>query len=587
MSRLPQIVCCAIAALAFSSAVQSAPPTAKTPVDQISGRSSSHWVAEKPIDNGAGPVTNKLLRSAAKDSKNWLHYGGDYRNFRHSPLKSITPESVKNIKVAWTMATGTTGQMGNSPVVYDGVMYVTSSWNRLFAMDAKTGEILWRYDHTQPKDLRICCGPANRGVAIQGDLVLMGTLDARLIAFNRKTGEIVWNTEIIDYRDGFSVTSAPLIVDGLAYIGIGGGEFGVRAFFDAYNVKTGEHVWRHYTVPTKGEPGAETWAGDSYKTGGAPTWTTGTYDVETDTLFWTTGNPSPDWNGDVREGDNLYSDSILAVDPKTGERKWYFQFTPHDVWDYDGNSHLFMVDLMVDGKKVKAVAQPNRNGYLYILDRTNGKFLRATQYVENLNWATIDENGRPVVDMTKVPVDKPSERVCPGTLGGMNGSWTGSYDPTLGLAFVPTAESCVMYKKGFVAFIKGVPFMGGHPIPYDALKGKAYGHISAIDLSTGKIAWRYMDANPMMAGAMSTAGGVLFSGNVDGFALAIDSKTGKELWRFRTGSGVRSQPIAYEVDGEAYIAIGSGHYSSFTAIVGGKASLPEGGHLFVFKIPKS
>ena len=330
----------------------------------------THWVASEPVGNGAGAVSDAMLREAPSDPSRWLLYGGNYRNYRHSPLKSLNPESVRDLRVAWALPTGTTGQFEVSPVVYDGVMYVTTSYNRLFALDAKTGEMLWRYDHEQPPLLRICCGPVNRGVAIGGDLVMMATLDAKLIAFQRRTGEIAWSVEIASYEDGYSATSAPLVVGDLAVIGIAGGEYGVRGFFDAYEVSTGKRVWRHYTVPADGEPGTETWAGDSYKSGGSPAWTSGAYDVESDTLYWTTGNPSPDWNGDLRMGDNLYSNSLLAVEMKTGKRKWHFQFTPHDVWDYDGNTQVFLVDVERDGRTVKAVAHsgsqrlllPDRSG---------------------------------------------------------------------------------------------------------------------------------------------------------------------------------------------------------------------------------
>ena len=476
----------------------------------------THWIAERPVGRGAGPVTPAMLEEPFAEGSRWLHYGGTYKNFRHSPLTQLSPASVPKLQVAWAFGTGTVGQFEVSPILYDGVLFVTSSYNRLFALDAKTGAVLWRYDHQNGSNLPLCCGPANRGVAITGNLVLMATLDAHLIAFDRRTGEIAWNTEITDYTKGFTATSAPLVVGDLAYIGIAGGEYGVRGFVDAYEAKTGKRVFRHYTVPAAGEPGVETWSGTSYEKGGAPAWTTGTYDPESDTLFWTTGNPSPDWNGDDRVGDNLYSNSLLALDPKTGEQKWYFQFTPHDVWDYDGNSHIFLVDATVDGTPRKLIAQANRNGFFYLIDRTDGSFVKGKAYLEQVNWATLDAHGRPVVNPDAMPVDQPTKRTCPSNLGGTNGAYTGSFDPALGLVFVSTIESCQAFAKGISVYVEGLPYLGGLPELIDAAAGTSYGNFVAIDASTGDVRWRARERHPMMAGALSTRGGVVFSGTLDG-----------------------------------------------------------------------
>jgi alcohol dehydrogenase (cytochrome c) len=531
-------------------------------------------------------VTQEMLNAAITPPDRWIQYGGNYRNFRHSPLKNLTPESVKKLSVAWAFPTGTTGQFEASPVVYGGVMYVTSSYNRLFALDAKTGELLWRYDHKNGENLRLCCGPPNRGVGIAGDLVIMGTLDAHLIAFQRKTGEIAWNVEVAKYTAGYSITSAPLIVGELAIIGVAGGEYGVRGFFDAYSVSTGKLAWRHYTVPGKGEPGAESWAGDSYLRGGSPAWTYGAYDPETDTLFWTTGNPAPDWDGDGRAGDNLYSDSLLALEPKTGKVKWYFQFTPHDVWDYDGNTQVFLVDAKYEGKPRKLIVQANRNGFYYVLDRSDGKFLHATPYLEQVNWATIDATGRPVVNPDALPKEDAEFRTCPSNLGGMNGSFTGALNPDLGLAFIPSSEACQVFTKGIGAFKEGLPYLGGLPDTVDATAGKAYGNLVAIDVTTGKVKWRYRDNRPMMGGVLSTAGGVVISGNLEGEVLAFDAKTGKVVWRFRSGGGLRSQPIAYQLDGRTYVAVPTGSFSTMDSFAAGVTKVPEGGTLFVFALPK-
>jgi alcohol dehydrogenase (cytochrome c) len=544
----------------------------------------THWLNSQEIGNNAGPVTDEKLHQGLSVPSEWLLYGGDYSNHRHSPITAFTPESVKNLEVAWAFPTGTDGQFEVNPVVYDGIMYVSSSYNRLFALNPETGELYWRYDHQYPEDLRLCCGPVNRGVAIAGDLVLMATLDAQLIAFNRLSGKIVWQTQLAPYEKGFSATSMPMVVNGLAIIGIAGGEFGVRGFFDAYNVETGELVWRHYTVPDEGEFGADTWAGDSYKRGGAPAWTSGAYDPETDTLYWTTGNPSPDWNGDARKGDNLFSDSLLALDPATGEMKWYFQFTPHDVWDYDGNTQIFLVDIRHDGRDVKAIVQANRNGYFYMLDREAGTFIDAKPYVEQVNWATIDETGRPIVNPEALPKEGSTFRTCPSNLGGMNGAWTGALDTEAGLAFIPSIEACQVYQKGLDLYMEGQAYMGGYPDTVDANEGKSYGHLSAIDYNTGTVRWRYKDPDPMMGGVVSTAGGVIFTGNQQGYALALDSHTGDVLWKFKMGGGVRSQPMVFSIGDKSYLAIGSGNWNSFAAFSGGPTDIPEGGNLFVFTL---
>ncbi|TDJ40409.1 MAG: PQQ-dependent dehydrogenase, methanol/ethanol family [Gammaproteobacteria bacterium] len=544
----------------------------------------THWLATGNKGGGSGPVTQEKLNASHTAKSSWLHYYGDYRGYRHSAIDNITPQTVGNLEFAWGMAAGTQGPFETSPVVYDGIMYVTTSYNRLIAVNPGSGEVIWRYDYQNPEDLRICCGPNNRGVAIGGDLVVMGTLDAKLLAFHRLTGALVWETVITPYQRGFSVTGAPLIANGRVFIGVGGGEYGIRGFFDAYDLATGERLWRHYTIPTDGEPGVETWAGESYRIGGSPTWNTGTYDPETDTIFWATGNPGPDWNGDDREGDNLYSDSLLAVDPETGELKWYFQFTPHDIWDYDGNTQIILLDVEVNGEMVKVVGHADRNGYYYLINRENGSYILAEPYVAEINWATIDETGRPVVRPGAIPTGTHTDRVCPGHAGGMNAAYTGAYNPNTGLYYVNSIESCEIIEKGMAIFIEGSTYLGGSFQSVDAEAGTGYGDLVAIDASSGEVAWRHREANGLLSGVVSTEGGVLFTGTVDGRFLALDAATGEVSWEKRVGSIVRGQPIVYEYEGDSYVAIATGGSNGVEFFTGGFSSMPDNTYLFVFRL---
>ncbi len=554
---------------------------------------SAKPAAASPATNGGldgytfHAITQDHLLKGTDDPAYWLMYGGNYAGWRFSPLTDINRDNVKNMKAAWMFQTGIPAQMQASPIVADGILYLTAAYNHLFALNAVTGELLWRYEHKLPDDMRVCCGPSNKGAAIAGDKIFMATLDAHVVALNRKTGEVIWNTEMDRYSDGFSATVAPLVVRDNLIVGIAGGEYGVRGYIDSYDINTGERKWRRYTIPEAGEPGAETWAGDSWKHGGAPTWVTGSYDPDEDLLYWATGNTAPDWNGDVRKGDNLYADSVLALDPDTGEIKWYFQFTPHDIWDYDGNTDLFLVNIERSGETVKALAQPNRNGYMYVLDRTSGKYLHGTQYVDKLNWSKgLDESGRPIVDPQFVPTAEGKEFICPGSVGGKNGSYTAAYSPLTKLMYVPVVESCWQMQKSTSIFIKGIPFWGGGPGKTQGDDGSSYGHLSAIDPSTGEIKWRYQDEYPMMGGALTTAGGLVFSGNLEGYALAFDDSTGELLWKFQTGSSMRAQPITYKAEGRQYVAIPSGGGGLAVTLVGEPPLTSKGSALLVFALPE-
>jgi alcohol dehydrogenase (cytochrome c) len=534
------------------------------------------------------PVTAERLLKGTNETTSWLMYGGNYENWRFSPLTDVDRKNVKNLQVAWIFQTGIPGQLEAAPIIADGIMYLPASYNHLYALDAVTGEPLWKYDHPLPDDLRICCGPTNRGVAILDDKVFMATLDARLVALDRKTGKVAWNVVMDEYGKGYSSTAAPLIIKGNVIIGIAGGEYGARGFIDAYDAKTGKRTWRRYTVPTAGEKGVETWEGDSWKVGGAPAWVTGSYDPEQDILYWATGNPSPDWNGDSRKGDNLYSNSVLALNPSTGDLKWYFQFTPHDVWDYDGNTGMFLVNVDRSGKTVKALAQPNRNGFVYVLDRADGKYLHGSQYVDRLNWSKgLDENGRPIVNPDFLPEEGGNKAmICPGNVGGQNGAYTAAYSPVTKSIYVPVIESCGKMEKAAATFIQGIPFWGGGPGKTEGDDQSSYGHLSAVDPSTGAIKWRYVDEYPLVGGTLATAGGLVFTGNQMGYALAFDDTTGELLWKLQTGSPVRGQPVTYKVGGRQFVAIPSGGGGLAVTIVGEHALGTKGSAVVVLALPQ-
>ncbi len=561
-----------IAALALGLAVLSGPTLA---------------VDTKPVARKLTAVTAERLAKGTADDSGWVMYGGSYDNARYSPLADINRKNVKNLTASWVFQTGVAGQLEAAPIVADGVLYLTAAYNNLYALDAKSGEPLWHYEHQMPGDLRICCGPTNRGVAIAGNKLYMATLDARLVALDRASGKVVWNVVLDDYKNGHSATAAPLVVNKLVLIGSAGGEYGARGFIDAYDLQSGKRAWRRYTIPVAGEPGVETWAGDSWKTGGGPPWNTGTYDPKSNLVFWATGNPSPDWNGDAREGDNLYTNSVLALDPVSGELKWHFQFTPHDVWDYDATNGIVVTDLNIGGKDQHVVVQANRNGYVYVLDAATGKFIHGNQYTERLNWAKgLDANGRPLFDPKYVPMAGGNpEFICPGNVGGNNGSFTYAYSLQSRMLYIPNIESCGKMEKETSVFLNGTPFWGGGPGVTEGEDGASWGTVVAADPATGKIKWRYKDDYPIVGGALATGGGLVFTGNQTGYALALDDASGEVLWKFQTGSAVRGQPVTWKQDGRQYVAVLSGGGGIAVSIIGQPQLDTPGSALVVFALP--
>ena len=514
----------------------------------------------------AAQVSYPQLVSTDDEPSDWLHYNGNYRSERFSRLDRITPENVSRLRPAWIYQTGTAGRVEVTPLVVDGVMYITEPPSTVAALDAYTGRRLWRYDPVVPEEtLNIGFPRANRGVALLGESVFFGTLDARVIALDRTAGDIRWSVPMADNAVGYAITAAPLAVDGKVIVGMSGGEAGVRGFLDAYDAETGERLWRFWTVPSPDEPGGDTWEGDAWKTGGGATWLTGSYDPELGLLYWGIGNPAPDWNGDVRPGDNLYTCSILALDVNTGELRWHFQFTPHDTHDWDANQIPVLVDADWEGTPRKLVILANRNAFYYVLDRETGQFLRATQYATQ-TWAEgIDENGRPIL----IPGMDPSEEgtlVWPSLAGATNW-YSPAYDPNRQTLFVPTREMSSIYFKSDVEYRPGTPFLGGGERRPEA--EETYGAVRALDALTGDLKWEFKQLTPAVSGVLATASGLVFSGTNEGNVFALNADTGEPLWDFQTGGGVRAAPMSFALDGEQFITVATGQSLFTFALVGG------------------
>ena len=511
-------------------------------------------IAPGQIASGQISVPFERIRDAAKEPGNWLTYSRDYTGQRHSPLDLINAGNVAKLHIAWMYQVNESDTFEVSPIVVDGTMFISEPANAVSALDARTGRRLWRYERTPPADLRLCCGRVNRGVAILGDTIYYGSIDAHLIALDARTGALRWDVTMADYKKGYSSTGAPLAVRDKIVMGMGGGEFGVSGFIDAYDAKTGKRAWRFNTIPGKGEPGNETWAGDSWKTGAVTSWVTGVYDAETDTILWGTGNPGPDWNGDSRKGDNLYSDSLIALDPATGAKKWHFQYTPHDVNDWDSTQTPILAEATVAGRTRKIVALANRNGFYFALDRTTGKFIDGRAYVKQ-TWASgLDEAGRPI----RLPDSSPTEEgklLWPSLAGGSNW-YSSTFSPQTGLYYVNVKEEGAIYHKGDAEYKEGTPFNGGGQRDY---KGEEpWGAVRALETATGKLRWEFRLQRPSHSGLMSTGGGLVFGSNGTSF-FALDHANGSPLWHFETGGRIDANPITFLTDGKQYVAVPAGH----------------------------
>ncbi|MHB1561066.1 MAG: PQQ-dependent dehydrogenase, methanol/ethanol family [Isosphaeraceae bacterium] len=556
-----------------------------------------------------GSVDHDDLVKAGSNDANWLLYGRTYDGHRYSRLKQIDTKNVSKLLPVWTFQTGVLDGFECTPLVIDGIMYVTTPWNHAYAIDAKTGGQLWHYQKSLPENLALCCDAVNRGFAASGERLYMATLDAHLVCLDRNTGEEVWDTPITApgaeggkevgdiYKMAYSATLAPLVVKDKVIVGISGAEYGIRGFIDAYDLKTGKRLWRFYTVPSAddksehAQKALKTWEGNTWLTGGGSAWVTGTYDPELNTLYWGIGNPSPDFNGEVRKGDNLFTCSILALNPDDGTYKWHFQNSPHDVWDYDGVNEPVLVDIDRDGKRVKALVQAHRNGYFYCLNRENGEFLYGKPFCE-VTWTDrtkgadgLDpKTGRPFVSPSALPTAAGS-RVCPGPAGGKE--WCPiAYDEANGQAIVPVINNCAKITSGKAFFIKGQPYWGSAMTLID---NQASGSLKAIDVKDGKIRWEVATRSPMVAGVLVTAGGLVFTGDAEGYFTAYDAATGKDLWTFQCGSGHHSGPMTYTLDGRQYVAVCVG-WGGWTAGFAGDGApwlrnARRGNTLFVFALP--
>jgi len=507
----------------------------------------------------AADVNYQDILHSASHPGDWLTYGGNYASQRFSELKQVNTENVANLKMRWVYQLRHQGIFESSPIVANGVMYVTEPPTTVTALDVHTGSPIWRWTADLPKNLlTIGLFPTNRGVAILGDTVYVATIDAHLVALDAKTGALRWRVEIGNNSDAVAITQAPLAINGKIIVGMGGGEGGLRGYIDAYDAKDGKRLWRLYTVPTAGEPGSETWEGDSWQYGGATTWNTGSYDPQTNTLFWGTGNPAPDWNGDARKGDNLYSCSLLAIDADTGKLRWYFQFSPHETHDWDAAEPPVLFDATIDGKMRKVVAQANRNAFYYVLDRDTGKFIAGQAFAKE-TWAKgLDANGRPI-EFPNIDPTTQGNLIYPSITGAVN--WTSSsYSPLTGLFYVNTRELGAYYFKGNPTMEPHNPRDIGGGGGQKLVSGdKAYSAIRALEATSGKLKWQFKMVGDSWTGTLVTAGNLVFCADAEGNFFALNAMTGQPLWNVQLGNSVRANPITYEVDGKQYVESAAGN----------------------------
>jgi alcohol dehydrogenase (cytochrome c) len=544
------------------------------------------------------PVSDERLVNP--EPENWLMLRGNYQGWMFSPLDQIKSSNVKDLVPVWSYATGVGSGHEAPPIVNDGVMFVATPFDQVIALNARTGDPIWTYKRELPEDFA-ALHKTKRGVALYGDNVYLAGLDAVLVALDAKTGKVVWETPVEDWHTGYYMTMAPLVVHGKVMVGVSGGEFGVRGFVAAYDAESGKQAWKTYTVPGPGEPGHDTWPGDTWQRGGASVWMTGTYDPESNLTYWGTGNASP-WFGDQRPGDNLYTSSTVVIDPDTGALKGHFQYHWNDSWDWDEMNAPMLVDYKKDGQTVKGLIKPARNGYLYWLERSPEgpiSFVNATNYVKQNVFASIDpKTGRPSYNKEHVPGTGKYAEFCPSLWGGKDWPYE-AYNPDTGMIYIPANDNHCGHLEGKKEEYVAGQWWTGVAIPDIGFtidrKADHYGELQAWNVNTGKEVWNREHPTSMNWGSvLATAGNLVFMGGTnDRMFRAFDAEYGAVLWKFKTNSGIMAPPVSYEVDGVQYIAVQSGwgvdpafQQGLINKITGTNTEVPQGGVIWVFALPQ-
>jgi len=511
-----------------------------------------------PSQHAAPPaIDGKDLLNGLASPARWLVHSGNYASTRHSPLTQITPDNVARLAPAWSfeagLGFGRQAKFEATPIAIDGTLYLTGLYNHAWAIDGRSGAVIWHYERPLPNALRVCCGMANRGFAVHGGRLFMTTLDAHVIALDLKTGKPVWDVPLIDYRMGYSSTAAPLVVKDKLIVGMAGGEFATRGFLDAYSLSDGKRLWRFNTIPAPGEPGGDTWPAGHFERGGGATWITGSYDPELDLVYWGVGNPNPDFYGGNRKGDNLYTASVVALDPDTGKLRWHFQYTPHDEHDWDSNQIQVLADLTIGGRPRKTLITANRNGFFYVLDRATGAFIQAKPYVTT-TWATeVDAKGRPI----ELPNQRPTQagtRTCPDLAGGS--SFTSpSFDPARRLFFVSARETCQL----FVSYPPPESYQLGSMVMGGGTRDRGgTGALRAIDPVTMQRKWEVPYGGPSYSGVLSTASGLVFAGDDGGTLMGVHADTGRVLWKHDMPGMFWGAPSTVLVEGRQLVLMAAG-----------------------------